>query len=217
MAKGDKSSSRGSRSSRSSRRPQSPRKSFANLDRLSKSVSSVNDKITSTLNPVQTNPIEEYKETSFSSGYLILVAILYVINFIINVYALLWIQKLEAISCKCSESWQRDYIKYFIYVYFIILVIQVITYLATGHGLESQNSMAVLAFVSIFNVFAIFGMFVAVFYIDELKKNQCSCSEDIRREVYYYYNIIRIALLGLSILLMLATLLFLGRLLSKFS
>jgi len=215
MPKGSK--SKGSRSFRDSRTSRTSR-SMNSLNNLRNSVSSVNDKVITTLNPVQTNPIEEIQNRqNFTSGYNILIFFLYIINIVINIYALLWIQKLEQISCKCSDNWKRDYIKYFIYVYFGFLILQVITYLATGHGLMEQDSAYVIFFVSVYNVFALIAMIVAIMYIDELKAQKCSCSEDIWREVYYYYNVIRLAIFGLIFLLSLVTILFVGRLVSRFS
>lgn len=191
-------------------------KSLKNLKSLSNSISSVNNRVTNTINPLKTNPMEEIKNNSGTmTGVFILYAMLFIINFAINLYALLWIQKLEEISCKCSENWKRDYIKYFLYIYFIVSIIQFITFLATGHGLEGQNSGILSTFSILYSGVALAAMFVAVFYIDELKQKQCSCSEDIRREVYYYYNIIRLALFGLTFLMMLITMIFVGSMLSR--
>lgn len=193
------------RSSKSKTSSKSSSKSFKDLRKLGDSVSTINT----------INPVEEYQKNTEFTGYFVIFIILSIINFVINVYALLWIYKLEEISCKCSENWKRDYIKYFLYAYFIMFVIQIIIYLATGTGLQNQNSTWIYVIMLIYQMFAFICIFVAIFYIDELKKQQCTCSEDIRREVYYYYNIIRLAFIGLALLIMILTLLFLGKVISN--
>ena len=48
---------------------------------------------------------------------------------IINISALMWLQKLEELDCACSEHWMRNYIKYYLYViipmFFIGLIINI--------------------------------------------------------------------------------------------
>jgi len=50
-------------------------------------------------------------------SFLIFNVIIGIIILIINVYAILWIHKLDTINCACSESYMRSYIKYYLYVF----------------------------------------------------------------------------------------------------
>ncbi len=44
---------------------------------------------------------------------------------------------------------------------------------------------------------------MAIIYINKLKELNCKCSEDIRREVYWIYNIILASVICILIILML--------------
>jgi hypothetical protein len=167
-----------------------------------------------TIKPEST-PVET--RNTIKKNYLfftITTVILNIIAIIINFLALLWIQKLEEISCKCSENWRRDYIKYFLYAYFIMLVVGIFVniYLLMSHETTEAmhdsfvyNIYAVVVFI--FGFFGFMNIFVSIFYIKDLKDMNCQCSEDTKREVYYYYNIIKIALMVLFIILSLIAIL----------
>jgi hypothetical protein len=114
----------------------------------------------------------------------------------ISVMALSWINKLEETMCKCSEDYKRDYIKYYLYVYILFLLLTIaISYVKLG-----KTAKQIMKFV---NVVMIIGLILntifAIMYINDLRN--CKCSEDIRRDIYYYLNIIYISFvaLGLSI------------------
>lgn len=114
----------------------------------------------------------------------------------ISVMALSWINKLEETMCKCSEDYKRDYIKYYLYVYILFLLLTIaIAYVKLG-----KTAKQIMKFV---NVVMIIGLILntifAIMYINDLRN--CKCSEDIRRDIYYYLNIIYISFvaLGLSI------------------
>lgn len=135
-----------------------------------------------------------------------------IVALIINVYALVWIMKLEAIpECKCSDNWMRLYIKYFLHVYIPVLIISLLTNLylySTGLSpadLTSGIFVAYSAFLGIFGLFAFANMIIAIVFISKLKEMNCECSEDIKREIYFIYNIVMASVIGLVILLGLMT------------
>lgn len=113
----------------------------------------------------------------------------------INIGALLWINKLEKISCKCSEHWKRTYIKRYIY---FILALQLINLISTIiYRVKFSDIIKNNLGINIYILFSI-GILIAtilniiytITYIDDLRKENCSCSEDIKRELYYYYTMI---------------------------
>jgi hypothetical protein len=133
----------------------------------------------------------------------------------IHILALLWLQKLESTSCKCSANWKRYYIKYFLYAYFVFVGSQLVMYAITGKQLAESESSFIRVLVMLFNVFAIINAFVAIFYVNELKETDCKCSEDVRREMYYYWNVVYLALWALIILLSIVMIFFMLGLLSS--
>jgi hypothetical protein len=138
----------------------------------------------------------------------IIVLILIVPIIVVYTMTLQWIQKLEETKCKCSESSQRDFIKYYLYAYLILLAITAVLGFASVFMEFSKVKwlktlkpfaefirmiIAVLSFVN---------MIVSVIYISKLKEIDCKCSEDMRREVYYIWSIISLAVNVLFLLFM---------------
>jgi hypothetical protein len=154
--------------------------------------------------------------SKYGIGYSIFLVVLFVAVITIHVLALLWLQKLETTSCKCSVNWKRDYIKYFLYAYFIFVGLQLLSYAVTGKQLVESQSGLVKALVMLFNLFATINAFVAIFYVNELKQADCKCSDDVRREVYYYWNVVYLALWALVILLTIIMMIYLAILFASF-
>jgi uncharacterized membrane protein len=131
------------------------------------------------------------------------------LGLIINIYALVWIFKLEEIpECKCSESWMRTYIKYYLHASIPVMVISSLInmYLYSNSLLPddlSNNSLfgAYRIFTGFVSLFGFANIVIAIVFINKLKEINCECSEDIKREIYYIYNIIGALFIGLAVLL----------------
>jgi hypothetical protein len=130
-----------------------------------------------------------------------------IIALIINVYALIWIMKLEAIpECKCSDTWMRLYIKYFLQVYIPVIVISMLLniYLYSSGllptDLTSGIFVAYRAFLVFVGLFGFANMIIAILFISKLKEMNCECSEDIKREIYFIYNIVLASFMALALL-----------------
>jgi hypothetical protein len=67
----------------------------------------------------------------------------------------------------------------------------------------------------VFNAFSFINIIIAIIYIDDLKKINCECSEDIRREIYWYYSIIKLALFGLMLMTVIILMLILKGIMAK--
>ena len=133
-----------------------------------------------------------------------------IIGIIINISALMWLQKLEELNCACSEHWMRNYIKYYLYViipiFFIGLIINIYAYVADVSINQIHNNDLFIFYRSFAGIVSLFGfanIFIVIIFINRLKELNCECSEDIKREVYWVYNIILAAIIGLTILFML--------------
>ena len=145
-----------------------------------------------------------------SKRILIASIVIGIIGIIINISALLWLQKLEELNCACSKHWMRNYIKYYLYIiipiFFINLIINVYVYLS-NMSINELNNNDLFIFINTFsNIVSLFGfanIFIVIIFINRLKEINCECSEDIKREVYWVYNIVLAAIIGLTILFML--------------
>ncbi len=153
------------------------------------------------------------KFMTYSAPYMIFLAIIYIIALVINSMTIMWIHKLEEISCTCSDDWMRSYIKYFLYIYFVMIVLSLVVNIYLYMSQISYRESKVYQYfgylyVIIFNILGFINIIIALVYIDRLIRINCTCSEDIRREVYWYYNIIKLALFGLLMIISLIFMMF---------
>lgn len=138
-----------------------------------------------------------YLSIIFFSIFLIIPVI------VIYSITLRWIDKLEKTNCKCSEDYKRDYIKYYLYVYLALVGLNILFMIffsnANSKILKSFKPL-IMAKKYIMPIFTIINMIFSIMYITKLKELDCKCSEDIIREVYYYWNIIMIAITAITLL-----------------
>jgi hypothetical protein len=142
-----------------------------------------------------------------SSNIIILSMMISIIVLIINVNALLWINKLDTMNCACSESYMRAYIKYYLYFIIVINSVDIILFMYLYSNnislLElTSNSLYNIytSFKLIFSIFSIINIVIVIIFINKLKELNCECSEDIRREIYWIYNIILACYIGIVFL-----------------
>jgi len=143
--------------------------------------------------------------------YNLYILFISIISIIINILGFVWIKNLEDISCECSENWMRDYIKYFLITYFIVNIINLLLsiYINSIKNKEKvlmnliKNPIYIMwnVFVMLYLFAAFSNIFIVINYIKKLKEINCQCSEDIKREIYWYYNIIIASIIALFILL----------------
>lgn len=149
------------------------------------------------------------KITNVGAGFLVFELIIIIIGITINFMALQWILKLEQISCKCSENWKRDYIKYVLYGWFIYILLPIAMKL---YGIFMGDKVSIPKIFDIitliFGFFFIVNVIISIMYISELKETNCSCSEDVRRETYYYYQIIYLSLYVLTFMVSILLIMF---------
>lgn len=168
---------------------------------------------------VMENEVATNKVASYSPFSLFLMVILYVVVISINYMALLWIQKLDEINCECSKSWMHTYIKYFLYAYFVMIAVAIAInlYLFLSETSPQQSEIfKMFGYVLVvFNLFGIANVIISLIYIDKLKRINCTCSEDVKREIYWYYNIITASLWAFVFLLAIISAIIFGAALSK--
>jgi hypothetical protein len=153
------------------------------------------------------------KFPGFTAAFVLLI-IVSLLVLLININAIIWINKLEDIECACSESWMRAYIKNFLYIFILFSVINIIiTIYMYGNN---SNTIKISPLLSlgfsilhmIISVFGFINIFVVIIFINKLKEINCVCSEDIRREVYYIYNTISLFIIAFYLLLFIGALIF---------
>jgi hypothetical protein len=141
------------------------------------------------------------------SNALLFSMVLGLIALVINVNAILWVYKLEAIpECKCSDNWMRTYVKYYLLVVipFMIVMLLINAYLySAGLGPNDVNSSAYTMFrmfYGLVNFLGFINIIITIIFINRLKEMNCECSEDVRREIYFIYNIVLASFIGITIL-----------------
>ena len=130
-----------------------------------------------------------------------------IIGLLINVSALTWLHKLEEMNCACSEHWMRSYIKYYLYViipiFCIGLLINAYLYISDYSIIDLNNNDVFTFYKSFTNIVSLFGLaniIIVIIFINRLKEINCECSEDIKREIYWIYNMILASIIGGTLL-----------------
>jgi len=164
-------------------------------------------------NKVNSTKFEKFSisnRTASSTFSEVISIILLIIILLININASMWIAKLETINCACSDNYMRNYIKYFLFFMIPIIIIQICVaiyvYFNVAYVKSANISATILMIIVflkfVFGIFYIINICIAIIYINRLKELNCECSEDIRREVYWIYNIILAAILCIFILML---------------
>lgn len=188
-----------------------PRKSYKKTARKS-SKKNFNEDFMPISNRITTRIVEPHNEyhNHFSKNFLIGSIVGGIMGIIINISALMWLQKLEELNCACSEHWMRNYIKYYLYIiipmFFISLIINIYAYVSNINIYQLNDNDLFIFYKNFSGVVSLFGfanIFIVIIFINRLKEINCVCSEDIKREVYWIYNIVLAAFICLTILLIL--------------
>ena len=164
-----------------------------------------------TISPIPGSPgglggIDNATAKSIKSTTLLFAILIGLIALVINVYAIIWIYKLESTDCKCSNSWMRLYIKYYLHVLIpvmsISLLINIYLYFndLTYRDLTSGLFSFYRLFAGLVNLLGFLNIIISIIFINKLKEINCECSEDVKREVYFIYNIILASIISLIIL-----------------
>ena len=132
--------------------------------------------------------------------YLYVILLIFMITLHVSIY--MWIDKLEIETCRCSELWQRDVLKYLIIFKFLLIVLNM--YIVNKNKFnpvkinksrdDDMFHKIVYFFTSVAGVAYIYLLFT---YIYELYKIECECSEDWKRDFGWYYSILVLSMYAL--------------------
>jgi len=129
------------------------------------------------------------EEDSKKNKYIeTIIDILFIIFWIVVIK---YINDLEK-NCKCSDNWKRDFIKYSLIIFVIFLLLKI---LFTKKLYEINKNILLLIILLNF-VFT----FVVLFYINELKENECKCSESNIRTIFEIVNYIRLFIMIIGLI-----------------
>jgi hypothetical protein len=99
-----------------------------------------------------------------------------------------YVEKLESIDCKCSETFRRGSIKGYILTNYVLIC-----------GFLIFNQQVPPLVLLLIGMYTIIGAFNTFMYVRYLKNSNCKCSESILREIYYYYYFIVFVLYAIII------------------
>lgn len=129
-------------------------------------------------------------------------AFLSIIGVVLMALTYTYIDKLERIKCACAEHPYKNFIKKYIIFAICFLLItaflppsMVVGFLGPAYGL-------VYLIVKWIYVIATLVFFIyALRYVQYLTREKCKCSEDIRRDVLYWWSIIQLVIFSILIVL----------------
>mgnify|MGYP000433318504 CR=1 FL=1 len=124
---------------------------------------------------------------------VILFALVLTLHYAMNI----WTLKLEENNCNCSNLWQRKYIN----IISIIIAIMYFINIVMLFNLKNIQSVYIIIYKLIFTILQLFYISIIYTYITELKKIECKCSEDWKRDYGYISSIIFITLYALILLM----------------
>lgn len=110
---------------------------------------------------------------------------------------LLYIVRLK--YCKCSDKKERDYLKYLI---ILLIMFSLLTSIPNFPRKFILIFQAILQFMF---------LILSIKYIKYLKKIECECSEDWKREFMYIYSWISIIIIVISLIIMPLSIVYIAR------
>jgi len=163
---------------------------------------------------------KEYNKNPITDILFSIIIVIHIVILMININASMWINKLEKIKCACRDSYMRSYIKYFLYILIPISIFNIVMNLylyfnnMDASGINKYFSKTTLLVLNIVNVifvlYALINIVIAIIFINKLKELNCECSEDIRREVYWIYNIVMASLICIMFSIIILSFIFNG-------
>lgn len=127
---------------------------------------------------------------------LIFTSIYYFFEISIYMTTLRWLYKLDKSDCECSNTYHKRYIQIWCLIYVVIVttiyIYNIVNIVNISNEFHIENSSSMIQYSLTF--FSIVNVIISIYYINELKKNKCTCSESLIRETYYIFNWIKLGL-----------------------
>jgi len=113
--------------------------------------------------------------------------IIFGINFLFYSLIINYLKKLEEIGCDCAMNFKRKYILYFTTVNLVFLVLSLLTNVFTN---LKKNKQLYSVFKTVYSLSSLLNIFYTIQYVNELKRINCDCSDDMVRDVMYIFSVI---------------------------
>ena len=116
------------------------------------------------------------------------------INLFIGGTIIYYLNHLEKIECKCSLTFQRNYIYYYTISFFIINVLNIFFY----------NTIFILPIQIILLLAGIINIVYTIEYVEDMKKQNCKCSDSMIRDLMFIIAVLKISVYIIFILIILS-------------
>ena len=124
-----------------------------------------------------------------------------IINLFIGGTILYYLHYLENIGCKCSLTFQRNYIYYYTIVLFFVNLISI---LFNTNLKDIHISIHLIPISMILLIAGIVNIVYTIEYVQDMKKQNCKCSESFIRDLMFIIAILQIAAFIIVILTMIS-------------
>ena len=119
-----------------------------------------------------------------------------IINLFIGGTIIYYLHHLENIGCKCSLTFQRNYI----YYYTITIIIFNLLSIFFQDKLKNLNFNFLLFLPILIVIAGIINIIYTIEYVNDMKKQNCECSESLIRDLMFIIAILQISAFILVIL-----------------
>ena len=146
--------------------------------------------------------------------FLIVQVISLLVNVLINWVTISWIQKLDRTKCECSEDWKKSGLEYWAYfstfMSIITFMLNILFYFV--YNTQFKHNRYLLGMLSVFSFMNTVG---TLLYINNLKSIDCKCSEDMKREILYIFNWIKVAFMIIALIMVIGIMITFGMIYQK--
>jgi hypothetical protein len=122
-----------------------------------------------------------------------------IINLFIGGTIIYYLHHLENIGCKCSLTFQRNYIYYYTIVIFIFNLITIFF-----QDTLKNLSISLLFLPIIIIIAGIVNIVYTLEYVNDMKKQNCKCSESMIRDLMFIIAILQISAFAIVLLTMIS-------------
>lgn len=125
------------------------------------------------------------------------------LTLIISGTIIYYLNYLTTIDCKCSLTFQRNYIFYYTIVVFVINLFTI-----CFQDKLKKLALVILPISIILVIAGIINIVYTIEYVQDMKKENCKCSESMIRDLMFIIAILQICVWGILLLTMLTIIVF---------
>ena len=116
---------------------------------------------------------------------------------------LYYLNYLKTIDCKCSLTFQRNYIFYYTVVLFVMNLLTI-----CFQEKLKELALIILPFSIILLIAGIINIVYTIEYVQDMKKQNCKCSESIIRDLMFIFAILQSFVISIFFLTILSIFIF---------